>query len=65
MILGKLGSSPPLALLDKVKEIALPALERGEEVCIVGKRIYALKLINGDIEFKSIIRRLFTEVLRQ
>lgn len=49
----KLGAAPPYALIDAVKKIAIPAMQRGEKVLIFGQHVHILELLSKDPEIQS------------
>lgn len=48
----KLGAEPGYAMLQAVKEVALPAIRRGEKVIILGEHLDPLELIASDLEMR-------------
>lgn len=47
------GADPAFALLQAIKEIALPAMARGEKVVILGEHLAPLELLAQDPELKA------------
>jgi hypothetical protein len=48
----KLGAEPGYAMLQAVKEVALPAIRRGEKVIVLGEHLAPLELIASDPEMR-------------
>lgn len=56
----RLGLGEPLALIDGVKAIAVPAMQRGEKVLILGQSLNPLRLLHKDLEIQPYVAPLIT-----